>query len=187
TFVQEHYINEMNGFGDVKGGKIEGTGKVSKKSATRTFNSTYEERLAQTPVNNGKWSGERGESTFIHENEEVNEILSQVDKKGIDYSDAVPDFSPVSKGRVEIEGMSIDRDANFKKADELLAKKWGVTPKEVKKWRKQNKYTWHEDNDLKTMDLVPSVINSKFGHLGGVSEAGKAEQKLIEGGINGDN
>lgn len=63
----------------------------------------------------------------------------------------------------------------------------GVTPKEVKKWRKQNKYTWHEDNDLKTMDLVPSVINSKFGHLGGVSEAGKAEQKLIEGGINGDN
>ncbi|OME24219.1 hypothetical protein BSK47_03175, partial [Paenibacillus odorifer] len=27
TFVQEHYINEMNGFGDVKGGKIEGTGK----------------------------------------------------------------------------------------------------------------------------------------------------------------
>ncbi|WP_353056152.1 HNH endonuclease [Priestia koreensis] len=105
----------------------------------------------------------------------------------MDYSDAVPDFSPVSKGRVEIEGMSIDRDANFKKADELLAEKWGVTPKEVRKWRKQNKYTWHEDNDLKTMDLVPSVINSKFGHLGGVSEAGKAEKKLIEGGINGDN
>lgn len=155
-----------------------GTGEVSKKSATRTFNSTYEERLAQTPVNNGKWTGERGESTFIHENEKVNEILSQVDKKGIDYSDAVPDFSPVSKGRVEIEGMSIDRDINFKKADERLAEKCGVTPKEVRKWRKQNKYTWHEDNDLKTMDLVPSVINSKFGHLGGVSEAGKAEKKL---------
>ncbi|WP_256715768.1 hypothetical protein [Paenibacillus odorifer] len=34
TFVQEHYINEMNGFGDVKGGKIEGTGEVPKiKSA----------------------------------------------------------------------------------------------------------------------------------------------------------
>ncbi|MDU9691066.1 T7SS effector LXG polymorphic toxin [Priestia aryabhattai] len=155
-----------------------GTSEVSKKSATRTFNSTYEERLAQTPVNNGKWTGERGESTFIHENEKVNEILSQVDKKGIDYSDAVPDFSPVSKGRVEIEGMSIDRDINFKKADERLAEKCGVTPKEVRKWRKQNKYTWHEDNDLKTMDLVPSVINSKFGHLGGVSEAGKAEKKL---------
>ncbi|OME64225.1 hypothetical protein BSK65_29525 [Paenibacillus odorifer] len=26
TFVQEHYLKEMNGFGDVKGGKIEGTG-----------------------------------------------------------------------------------------------------------------------------------------------------------------
>ncbi|MEK3752369.1 DNA/RNA non-specific endonuclease [Paenibacillus sp. FSL E2-8871] len=30
TFVQEHYINEMNGFGDVKGGKIEGTGEGGK-------------------------------------------------------------------------------------------------------------------------------------------------------------
>ncbi|MDH6373847.1 hypothetical protein M2444_005690 [Paenibacillus sp. PastF-3] len=31
TFVQEHYINEMNGFGDVKGGKIEGTGDFDYK------------------------------------------------------------------------------------------------------------------------------------------------------------
>ncbi|MEK3752415.1 hypothetical protein NYE25_29965 [Paenibacillus sp. FSL E2-8871] len=29
TFVQEHYLNEMNGFGDVKGGKIEGTPKAA--------------------------------------------------------------------------------------------------------------------------------------------------------------
>lgn len=31
------------------------------------------------------------------------------------------------------------------------------------------------------MDLVPSVINSKFGHLGGVSEAGKAEKNYNRG------
>lgn len=33
------------------------------------------------------------------------------------------------KGKVKIKGMSTDRNANFKKADELLAKEWGVTPK----------------------------------------------------------
>ncbi|MEO2211613.1 HNH endonuclease [Paenibacillus amylolyticus] len=31
-------------------------------------------------------------------------------------------------------------------------------------------YTWHELNDGKTIQLVPSSVNSKFGHLGGVSE-----------------
>jgi hypothetical protein len=40
----------------------------------------------------------------------------------------------------------------------------------VAKWRVQNKYTWHELNDGKNMKLVPGSINSKFGHLGGVSE-----------------
>ncbi|WP_306036389.1 deaminase domain-containing protein, partial [Paenibacillus odorifer] len=40
TFVQEHYINEMNGLGDVKGGKIEGTG--TNKLPNRTIDSLYE-------------------------------------------------------------------------------------------------------------------------------------------------
>ncbi|WP_369810951.1 T7SS effector LXG polymorphic toxin [Bacillus halotolerans] len=166
--------------------KNRGSGSVDNSRIDRSkLHSTYEERLAQTPVNNGKWTGERGESTFIHENDKVNEILIEVKKDGIDYSNAIPDFSPVSKGKVEIEGMSTDRNRNFKKADELLAEEWGVTTKEVKKFRKQNKLTWHELNDMRSMELVPSIINSKFGHLGGVSEVGKAEKKLLEGEIDG--
>ncbi|WP_026089136.1 MULTISPECIES: hypothetical protein [Bacillus] len=120
---------------------VENKGNVSNERKSIKFESTYQERLAQTPVNNGEWTGQRGESTFIHDNKEIKEILSKVDKKGIDYSDAVPDFSPVSKGKVEIEGMSVDRNVNFKKADERLAEEWGVKPKEVRKWRKQNQYT----------------------------------------------
>ena len=164
--------------GDKNVGADRGEGKeeVSHEGKTIKFESTYEERLAQTPINNGKWTGERGESTFIHENNEIKEILIKVDKEGIDYSNAIPDFSPVSKGKVEIEGMSIDRNANFKKADERLAEEWGVAPKEVRKWRKQNQYTWHELNDKVSMELVPTIINGKFGHLGGVSEVSKAEK-----------
>ncbi|WP_197733260.1 HNH endonuclease [Streptococcus australis] len=44
------------------------------------------------------------------------------------------------------------------------------------KFRKENKLTRHELNDITSMQLVPSIINSKFGHLGGVSEV----KKLLE-------
>ena len=30
--------------------------------------------------------------------------------------------------------------------------------------------TWHELNDVKTIQLVPTEVNGKFGHLGGVRE-----------------
>ena len=138
--------------------------------------STYQERLAQTPLNNGTWTGIRGESTFISENIEANNILKAVGKEGIDYSNAIPDFSTVSKGEVKIEGMSTDRRINFKKADELLAQELGISVKEVKKIRKRNNLTWHELNDMETMQLIPTIINSKFGHLGGVSEISKLNE-----------
>ena len=34
------------------------------------------------------------------------------------------------------------------------------------------------------MELVPTIINGKFGHLGGVSEVAKAEKKRLEGEMN---
>ena len=35
--------------------------------------------------------------------------------------------------------------------------------------------TWHEVDDLKTIQMVPTTINDSFGHLGGKSEAKKKE------------
>ncbi|MBC1725045.1 hypothetical protein HB981_00785 [Listeria seeligeri] len=140
---------------------------------SRVPSSTYDERLAQTPVNNGEWTGRRGESTFISENSEVNDILGEVGADGIEYSDAIPDFSPVSVGEIEIPNMTTDRRTNFRDADEALAEQLGVTRKDIVKMRKDQKLTWHELNDMKTMQLVPTVINSKFGHLGGVAEIKK--------------
>lgn len=95
--------------------------------------------------------------------------------QGVEYKKAMPDLSPFSKAEFEITGMSSSRPSNFSKADELLAKQWSTPEKqwtkaEVAKWRAQNKYTWHELNDGKTVQLIPSNVNSKFGHLGGVSE-----------------
>lgn len=44
------------------------------------------------------------------------------------------------------------------------------TADDIADWREDNKYTWHELNDLETIQLVPSKINSDFKHLGGVGE-----------------
>ncbi|CPR96183.1 HNH endonuclease [Mycobacteroides abscessus] len=140
-----------------------------------TGGSTYKERIDQTPINNGHWVGERGESEWISKNPEVNKFLHDANVDGIHYSNAQPDFSPVAKGQVEIPEMTTSRDQNFRVADKLLAKEWGVSPQEIADWRSDNKYTWHEEPDLKTMQLVPSVVNNRLGHVGGIGElnAGK--------------
>ena len=72
--------------------------------------------------------------------------------------------------------IGIDRKANFRQAPEFLARELGKIRREIVKFRKENKLTWHEINDMTSMQLVPSIINSKFGHLGGVSEV----KKLLE-------
>ncbi|UBV23935.1 HNH endonuclease [Mycolicibacterium fortuitum] len=137
--------------------------------------STYKERIDQTPINNGHWMGERGESKWISQNPDVNRFLDEANVDGIHHSNGQPDFSPVAKGQVEIPDMTTNRDYNFKVADKLLAQEWGVSPRDIAEWRSDNKYTWHEEPDLKTMQLVPSIVNNRLGHVGGIGElnAGK--------------
>ncbi|MEY8351685.1 HNH endonuclease [Bacillus cereus] len=92
----------------------------------------------------------------------------------------MPDFSALSKGEVEIE-MTPTRDGlsgNYQKADEALAKKLStpemtITRTDIQKWRIANDYTWHELNDCKTIQLIPTDINGTFKHLGGVGELKK--------------
>ncbi|MCP1122585.1 HNH endonuclease [Bacillus sp. 3103sda1] len=77
------------------------------------------------------------------------------------------------------------RGYNFEQANERLASQLnnspelahqfgmesgGITAKDIEKYRVKNKLTWHELNDGVTMQLVPTEINAKFGHLGGVGE-----------------
>ena len=50
------------------------------------------------------------------------------------------------------------------------------TARDVSQWRKENGYSWHERNDMKTCDLIPTKINAYFGHLGGVSECRKRDE-----------
>lgn len=157
------------------------------------YPSSYKERLDRTPsMDNphGKWSGDRGESIFIPTADRVREILRSKGLKGIEYKNGIPDFGPIAEAKVIIQGMSQHRHSligengerivgNYEKADIECAKAWNHerrdskddwTHQDVKKWREENGYTWHEFNDMKTCSLVPTEVHKVCSHLGGVSE-----------------
>ncbi|SFC99657.1 HNH endonuclease [Clostridium uliginosum] len=140
----------------------------------------------------GTWDGERGNSNWYPDRDHIPESRYAnpdgltwgeiLDKYGIDsipFKDGKPDFSEVSKGTVEIDDFSSRRygkGGNFDQATEKLAEERGCTKEEVKDWMKENKYTWHERSDCKTMEKVPNEVHGNVRHSGGVSEA-KAHSK----------
>lgn len=169
------------GSGGGSRGSGKGTGNNRQIDFTRGFDvdpkySSYEQRVKTTPVNKGEWSNERAESLFISDKTgEIKKYLDEAGVDGVEYKNGMPDFSPFSKGEIKLENMTNDRKSNFSTADEELAKKWSTpeqkwTAEDIADWREDNKYTWHELNDLETIQLVPSKINSVFKHLGGVGE-----------------
>ncbi|WP_257128003.1 HNH endonuclease, partial [Bacillus thuringiensis] len=163
------------------------------------FASSYEARYNQTPspINSKvEFEGIRGESLSTLKpppDPKLKRILDEAGIKGIQYKNGVPDFSPVSKAQIEIDYMlggkgnygTKARTYNFAQADQKLADKLndsvelarqfgmepgGITAKDIDKYRTKNQLTWHEVNDVKIMQLVPTEINKRFGHLGGVGE-----------------
>lgn len=150
------------------------------------------EAVSLLPKNGGEWTGEKGNSEWTPDDDVVpgdrngtnpdgktwKEIKEKYNFESIPFKDGEPDFSKVSKGEVKIENFSKDRDINFSQADEALAKQRGCTPQEVAKWRKENKYTWHECKDCKTMQKVPTEVHGNIPHSGGISET-KSKNKDI--------
>lgn len=140
----------------------------------------------------GHWEGERGDSRWDPERETTpttynpnektwGEILDEHGIDGVDYKDGEPDFSDVSKGDVKIDDFTDDRDSNFSQADEKLAEQKGCSPEDVKKWRKENGYTWHECGDCESMQKVPSEVHNNMPHSGGISEYKKRNSDSSEG------
>ena len=158
--------------------KIENSEKLLTSSA---------ERIAQAKKSKGCWNGAIGDSNFVPDSEEAAQALKQYGQESIEYIDGNPDFKNVSESTVEIENMTSKRPKNFSQADELCAQKWNAesrggktnwSARDVKNWRQQNKYTWHERVDRTTMDLVQRDIHEACKHYGGVAECKRFEALL---------
>jgi hypothetical protein len=143
-----------------------------------------EDKAKNCPIENGEWSGERGNSKWKPDKEYVPQkanleeknwgnILNKYGIDGINFRNGEPDFRPISRGDVKIKDFSSERADNFDKADIELAKKHGCSPENVRSWRKANGYTWHECKDKQTMQKVPGIVHNNVTHRGGISEAKK--------------
>ena len=136
------------------------------------------------PRNNGKWEGAEGNSRFVPDNEVVpkvhnpnglawSDIKQKYDFEGVTFRDGYPDFSEVSKATVEIDDFTDQRrgaGGNFDQADRKVAEKRGCSVEEVRQWRCDNGYTWHEAEDCRTLLKVPSEVHGNIPHNGGISK-----------------
>lgn len=185
--------------GSVADELIEGGKDVPTAFRQTEFASSYDARINQTPSLANKkvqFVGDRGESLCVLKpppDPELERLLNEAGVDGILYRNAVPDFSPVSRAEVEIDymlgGIGADgnkaRELNFQQANARLVEQLNESPElaqafgmeagnikvsDIEKYRVKNNLTWHELNDGRTLQLVPSEINSSFGHLGGVGE-----------------
>lgn len=152
---------------------------------------TDAERIKQASKSNGEWIGEKGNSEFRPNKQEAKEALESYGRSGIEYKDGNPDFSEVSEATINIDKMTSDRASNFRYADKTCADKWNAeardgktdwTRNDVKSWRHENRYSWHERIDKKTMDLVQRDIHDECKHFGGVAECKRMER--LGGGLN---
>lgn len=160
------------------------------------YYTTYEERIKRTP-NRERWKddrgekGVRGESVCLPSNPEAKAELAKFGKEGIEYKNGLPDkdFEKCSEVKVEIDMTSnrYGKNGNFPKADKAYAEKWNKENKDgrnnweardVEKYRKENKMTWHECADKKHCLLVPREIHEDFKHIGGHAECERKEAML---------
>jgi A nuclease of the HNH/ENDO VII superfamily with conserved WHH len=93
-----------------------------------------------------------------HQAEFYNEVAKKY-PNGVKFNvDGFPDFSPYSIKTVKVKGLTGE------KSDFTLANKaagYKKTPKD---------YTWHHNQDLKTMELVPFDLHYTVKHTGGTSK-----------------
>lgn len=89
-------------------------------------------------------------------------LLRKYGLKGVTYHNGVPDFSPFAFTSVEIFNMyggKNGRNYNFPNADGILGARYGLTEAEMKNVREWLGYTWHECNNMTTMQMIPKEIN----------------------------
>lgn len=143
-----------------------------------------EKEMKYLPKSDGAWEGDKGDSKWIPDDDKVPgkanpegktwaDVKEEFDIEGIEFVQGEPDFTETARGEAHIDDFSDNRDKNFKQADEYEAERRGCSPDEVKEWRKENGYTWHERKDCETMDKVPSIVHNNVFHSGGISEKKK--------------
>lgn len=194
--LDEHLSNTSPSVEDFKPNEdTSSLAELSKNEDTLSdseLNKSVEGYSKTLPRTGGEWTGEVGNSMWIPDKDYIptdrnysnpegktsSELFQKYGIDGIQFNNGEPDFSEISKGTVKIENFSDCRygiGGNFDQADEKLAEERNCSKQEIKEWRKDNQYTWHERSDCQTMDLVPRDIHNGLPHSGGISVIKKTQ------------
>jgi hypothetical protein len=120
------------------------------------------------PASKGHWLGERGDSLWQSELQEVNHITNG---KPIPFRDGYPDFTEWSQKTYEFDNLPLDRPKDFALANERLAKDLGLKNKAAaERYLDENNLTWHHHQDRRTLQLLPYDLHSNIPHAGGISK-----------------
>ena len=120
----------------------------------------YFMRVRSTPPDEyGTWvSGIRGEGLFIPSDERILKLLiEEYGQIGVRYPHGVPDFSPFTVETFLIKNMQGGKEGrryNFGQVDEYIGNLYGMTKKDFAIAREGLGYTWHECNDMITMQMM---------------------------------
>ena len=171
----------------VEEGAEKGAKQVAKKASKKIF---------KTPISNGKWVGDRGNSKWIPDKDYIpgggkhyanlknktwGQILKENNIDGIDFKNGVPDFDKISKMESKIDYSKIpdkakkqllkekpQRTALHDYFYEKLAKEKNMTVEEIYRFKDKNNLVPHETIDGR-IQLVPREIHDNLTHEGGVA------------------
>lgn len=144
------------------------------------YGSSFNDRVKQTPINNGEWSGERGNSTWMPETADVAEQLETYGVDGIEYRDGFPDFSPVTEYEHQLPAELYESgdSEQFNDCNNALTNHLENNPEfaehfdndqleAIRAGEKPSGFTWHHNVEPGNMQLVPTRIHQNCGHYGG--------------------
>jgi len=102
----------------------------------------------------GKWDGEPGNSKWRPDpGTPAAKALKEHGQTGVQYRNGHPDFGPVSKANVPIDGMKGNTGSDFTKARNAMGP--GYDRRVMEKG-----YTWHHHQNTRNMQLVDSRIHN---------------------------
>ena len=96
------------------------------------------------------------------------------------YGNTINSRSRVETGSPDNDYLTLHDLGNYAQADIALAKRLNTDPASIREYRENNGLTWHECRDGVTMQLIPTEINSRFKHAGGVNLINQENQDGYE-------
>jgi hypothetical protein len=126
--------------------------------------------LSRLPVSKGQWSGEVGNSDWWSTHEGVNSVTKG---EGIPFKDCHAVFDKWSYGSIQVDGVT-DLNKDFRLVYKKMKADYGLkSQKEAKALLKEWGLTPHHHQDMKTIQLIPSILHNNVPHEGGASKLRK--------------